>query len=59
MRALALGTLGPLALLAFAATAQAAAVEPNGSFTVSIAGPIIGQYGKYNPGDDGADTDGR
>jgi hypothetical protein len=38
MRTLALRTLGPLALLAFAATAQAA-VQPNGSFTASIAGP--------------------
>jgi hypothetical protein len=38
MRTLALRTLGPLALLAFAATAQAA-VQTNGSFTASIAGP--------------------
>ena len=38
MRTLALRTLGPLALLALAATAQAA-VQPNGSFTASIAGP--------------------
>ena len=39
MRALGLVALGPLALLAFAATAHAAAVQPNGSFTASIAGP--------------------
>ena len=39
MRTLALRTLGPLALLAFAAAAQADPVQPNGSFTASIAGP--------------------
>ena len=48
MRTLALRTLGPLALLAFAATAQAA-VQPNGSFTVSIAGPITVDTGNITP----------
>ncbi len=38
MRTLVLRTLGPLALLAFAATAQAAPVKPNGSFSVPISG---------------------
>ncbi|MGA8759216.1 MAG: PEP-CTERM sorting domain-containing protein [Stellaceae bacterium] len=49
MRALALGTLGPLALLAFAATAHADAVNPNGSFTVLIAGPISVNTGNITP----------
>ena len=39
MRTLALSTLGPLAVSAFATTAQAEPVQPNGSFTASIAGP--------------------
>ncbi len=48
MRTLALSTLGPLALLAFAATAQAAAVQPNGSFTF-IAGSNAVNTGNITP----------
>ena len=54
MKRLTLGIFGPLALLAFAAAVQPAAatpvpVNPNGSFTVSIGGPIMVNTGSITP----------
>ena len=59
MRALALGTLGPLALLAFAAAHAGSGGRAERILHRVDSGTHLGQYGKYNPGDDGADTDGR